>query len=86
MKGYEEILRDFDCVLDDETEARYLCLIEGLEFIDNKLLELGLEGEELETARASNRVYKALCAYIEERFHAMLADLRAERAKEKQSR
>lgn len=38
--------------------------------------------EELETARASNRVHKALVNYIQERFPAMLADLRIEKRKE----
>ena len=45
----------------------------------------GVDEEELETARASNRVHKALVNYINERFPAMLADLKMEKKKEKRS-
>lgn len=39
----------------------------------------GLDEEELESVRASNRVHKALVNYIDERYCAMLYDLRMER-------
>lgn len=67
--------------MDDETTARYLCLLERLEFIDKKLEDLGVNEEELETARASNRVHKALLNYIDERYNAMLYDLKVEKRK-----
>ena len=43
-----------------------------------------MDEESLETARASNRVHKALLSYIEERFPAMLHDLQVEKSKERQ--
>ena len=76
--NFKELVSRFDITLDQETEARYLCLIERLEYIDKKLEELGIEEEKLETVRTSNKIYKALVNYIEERYAAMLYDLECE--------
>ena len=73
--SFKQVLANFELTLDSETEARYLCLLERLEFIDKKLVELGIDEEKLETVRTSNRVHKALVNYIDERYRAMLYDL-----------
>lgn len=79
--SFKSVLASFDLTLDTETEARYLCLLERLEYIDKKLTELGMDEEKLETARTSNRVHKALVNYIDERFQAMLYDLECDNRK-----
>lgn len=37
---FDNLINSFNITLNDETEARYLCLLEGLEYIDKKLDEL----------------------------------------------
>lgn len=76
--NFKKMLVNFDLTLDRETEARYLCLLERLEFIDKKLIDLGIDEEKLETARTSNKMHKALVNYIDERLQAMLYDLKCE--------
>ena len=81
--NFKSIINNFNVTLDLETEARYLCLIERLEYIDKKLTDLGIDEEKLETARTSNKVHKALVGYINERYAAMLYDLQCENQKKK---
>lgn len=76
--SFKSVLANFDLTLDEETEARYLCLLERLEFIDKKLMDLGMDEEKLETARTSNKVHKALVGYIDERYQAMLYDVQCD--------
>lgn len=79
--SFKSLLSSFEITLDEETEARYLCLLERLGYIDKKLIDLGIDEEKLETARTSNKVHKALVGYINERFPAMLYDLKCENRK-----
>jgi hypothetical protein len=51
--------------------ARWACLIEAYEFINNKADELGIDSETIMKPSAIEK-------YIDERFHAMLYDVQCE--------
>lgn len=65
----------------DEELARWMCLIEGVDIIFDRLEDLDIPESEIETKKYSKRIDKALGKYIKERFNAMLADVRFEKAK-----
>ena len=67
--------------MSDEELARWMCLVEGVDIIFDRFEELDIPISEMETKKYSKRIDKALGKYIKERFNAMLADVRFEKAK-----
>lgn len=63
--------------------ARWLCLVEGIDFIYQKFDEMGIPLAEAESKKYIKKIDKGLVKYIKERFEAMLYDLRFEKAKMK---
>lgn len=68
-------------LLNDEETARWMCLIEGVNFIYQKFEDLGIPIAEIESKKYIKRVDRGLIKYIKERFEAMLYDVRFEKAK-----
>ena len=58
-----------------EELARWLCLVEGVDFIYDKFEELGLSATLADTKKYIKKIDKALIKYINERFNAMLWDV-----------
>ncbi len=67
--------------MSDEELARWMCLVEGVDIIFDRFEELDIPLSEAESKKFSKRIDKALGKYIKERFNAMLADVRFEKAK-----
>lgn len=67
--------------MSDEELARWMCLVEGVDIIFDRFEELNISPAESETKKFAKRIDKALGKYIKERFNAMLADVRFEKAK-----
>lgn len=65
----------------DEELARWMCLVEGVNIIFDRFEDLNIPESEIESKKYSKRIDKALEKYIKERFNAMLADIRFEKAK-----
>jgi uncharacterized protein YlbG (UPF0298 family) len=63
--------------------ARWMCLVEGIDFIYQKFDEMGIPLSEAESKKYIKKIDKGLVKYIKERFEAMLYDLRFEKAKMK---
>lgn len=62
--------------LDLDALARWMCLIEGVEYIFDKLEEEEKDSEYLFRSKKSfNVLERSLVKYIEERFEAMKADI-----------
>lgn len=67
--------------LTEEETARWMCLIEGIDFIYEKFEEMGIPVIELESKKYIKKVDRGLIKYIKERFEAMLFDVRFEKRK-----
>ena len=67
--------------LTEEEAARWMCLIEGIDFIYEKFEDLGIPVTELESKKYIKKVDRGLIKYIKERFEAMLFDVRFEKRK-----
>lgn len=67
--------------LTEEETARWMCLIEGIDFIYEKFEEMGIPVVELESKKYIKKVDRGLIKYIKERFEAMLFDVRFEKRK-----
>lgn len=67
--------------LTEEETARWMCLIEGIDFIYEKFEDLGIPISELESKKYIKKVDRGLIKYIKERFEAMLFDVRFEKRK-----
>ena len=67
--------------LTEEETARWMCLIEGIDFIYEKFEEMGIPVAELESKKYIKKVDRGLIKYIKERFEAMLFDVRFEKRK-----
>jgi hypothetical protein len=67
--------------LTEEETARWMCLVEGIDFIYDKFEELGIPVAELESKKYIKKVDRGLIKYIKERFEAMLFDVRFEKRK-----
>ena len=67
--------------LTEEETARWMCLIEGIDFIYEKFEEMGIPVTELESKKYIKKVDRGLIKYIKERFEAMLFDVRFEKRK-----
>ena len=61
--------------------ARWMCLVEGIDFIYQKFDEMGIPLSEVESKKYIKKIDKGLVKYIKERFEAMLYDLRFEKLK-----
>lgn len=64
--------------LSDEELARWMCLVEGIDFIYQKFEDMGIPISEIESKKYIKKVDKGLIKYIKERFEAMLYDIQYE--------
>ena len=68
--------RDYVNSLDLEAMARWMCLIEGVDYIFEKIEEDGMSEEYLFRSKKSfNILERSLVKYIDERFEAMRSDI-----------
>lgn len=67
--------------LSDEELARWMCLVEGIDFIYQKFEDMGIPFSEIESKKYIKKIDRGLIKYIKERFEAMLFDLRFEKRK-----
>ena len=67
--------------LSEEELARWLCLVEGVDIIYDKLEEMEMPANLASTKKYIKRIDRALGKYIKERFIAMLSDIRFEKTK-----
>lgn len=65
--------------MSEEEEARWLCLIEGVNYISDKLEKLTGQEIDYNDNKVARVIYKALTKYIDERFAAMLWDVHVAR-------
>lgn len=61
--------------LSEEQEARWLCLIERVNYISDKLEALTGEEIDYNNNKTARTIYRALTKYIDERFAAMCWDV-----------
>lgn len=67
---------NFNYTFTEEEEARWLCLIERINFLFDKMEALHGEVElDLSNKKVARKVHKALVGYINDRYPAMLWDL-----------
>ena len=72
----EQETRDYVNSLDLDAMARWMCLIEGVDFIFDKIEEDGMSEQYLFRSKKSfNVLERSLIKYIEERFEAMRSDI-----------
>ena len=72
----EDIIPSFNYTFTEEEEARWLCLIERINFLFDKMEALHGEAElNLSDKKVARKVHKALVGYINDRYHAMLWDV-----------
>ena len=72
----EQETRDYVNSLDLDAMARWLCLIEGVDYIFEKIEEDGMSEEYLFRSKKSfNVLERSLVKYIDERFEAMRSDI-----------
>lgn len=72
----EQETRDYVNSLDLDAMARWLCLIEGVDYIFEKIEEDGMNEEYLFRSKKSfNVLERSLVKYIDERFEAMRSDI-----------
>lgn len=72
----EQETRDYVNSLDLDSMARWMCLIEGVDYIFDKIEEDDMNEEYLFRSKKSfNVLERSLVKYIEERFEAMRADI-----------
>lgn len=72
----DDSIPNFKYTLTDEEEARWLCLIERINFLFDKMEALHGEAElDLSDKKVARKVHKALVGYINDRYHAMLWDV-----------
>ena len=67
--------------MSDEELARWMCLVEGIDFIYQKFEDMGIPFSEIESKKYIKKIDRGLIKYIKERFEAMLFDLRFEKRK-----
>lgn len=60
----------------EEEEARWLCLIERINYISDRIDLLDEAELDFNNKKIARTIHKALCKYIDERFNAMLWDVR----------
>lgn len=63
-------------MMEEQEEARWLCFIEALDVIYDRMDELDIEELDLDTPQKHDRAYRGICKYMKERYIAMLEDLR----------
>lgn len=68
-------MKNFNFTFSEEEEARWLCLIEGVNFISDKLEALTGQEIDFNNSKIARNIHKALTKYIDERFAAMLWDV-----------
>ena len=74
----EQETRQYVNTLDLDAMARWMCLIEGVDFIFDKIEEDEKDVEYLFRSKKSfNVLERSLVKYIEERFQAMKWDIRS---------
>ena len=74
----EQETRQYVESLDLDALARWMCLIEGVDFIFDKIEEDGMSEQYLFRSKKSfNVLERSLVKYIEERFQAMKWDIRS---------
>ena len=74
----EQETRDYVNSLDLDAMARWMCLIEGVDYIFDKIEEDDMNEEYLFRSKKSfNVLERSLVKYIEERFEAMKWDIRS---------
>ena len=74
----EQETRQYVNTLDLDAMARWMCLIEGVDFIFDKIEEDGMSEEYLFRSKKSfNVLERSLVKYIEQRFQAMKWDIRS---------
>ena len=72
----EQETRDYVNSLDLDAMARWLCLIEGVDYIFDKIEEDGMSEDYLFRSKKSfNVLERSLVKYIDERFEAMKSDI-----------
>ena len=75
----EQETRDYVNSLDLDAMARWMCLIEGVDYIFDKIEEDGMNEEYLFRSKKSfNILERSLVKYIDERFEAMKWDIVSE--------
>ena len=74
----EQETRDYVNSLDLDAMARWMCLIEGVDYIFEKIEEDGMNEEYLfRSKKRFNILERSLVKYIDERFEAMKWDIRS---------
>lgn len=74
----ERETREYVDTLDLDALARWMCLIEGVDYIFDKIEEDGMADEFLFRSKKSfNVLERSLVKYIDERFEAMKWDIRS---------
>lgn len=72
----KDSIPNFNYTLSEEEEARWLCLIERVNFLFDKMENLpGEPTLDFSDKKVAKKVHKALVGYINDRFPAMLWDL-----------
>lgn len=72
----EQETREYIETLDLDTLARWMCLLEGIDYIFEKLEDQDKSDEYLFRSKKSfNILQRSLVKYIDERFEAMRADI-----------
>lgn len=72
----------FDVTLTDEQVARWLCLLEAMELVSERMEDWNIEDIDLESPAKHDKIINAIKKYIKERYLAMLSDVRYVQAKE----
>ena len=73
---------NFDVTLTEEQVARWLCLLEAIEIVSERMDDWEIEDLDLESPIKHDKIINALKKYIKERYLAMLSDVRYVQAKE----
>ena len=72
----EQETREYIETLDLDTLARWMCLLEGIDYIFEKLEDQGKSDDYLFRSKKSfNILQRSLVKYIDERFEAMRSDI-----------
>lgn len=73
---------EFNCLLTEEQVARWLCLLEAIQLVSERMEDWDIEDLDLENPIKHDKICNALKKYIKERYIAMLGDVRFVQAKE----